>query len=171
MRVIFQDIDGVLYPCYQRRFLFGDGKAVKAACCKEDPVLFHDADERDLFIAAKAWDKAAVQRLRHILEVTDARLVISSSWKFARSLRQLQQLFGAVGLAAWVIDRTDPAFGFMKEPGIKGYLRQHPEVISYVVLDDLNMQDTFSKRSIVCPDVLDDACMQTAICLLQQEGE
>jgi Swiss Army Knife RNA repair-like protein len=74
---------------------------------------------------------------RLLREVPSVRIVISSSWRHAYSLAQLRRLFSS-DIAARVVAVTpilEDAEATRAEE-IKAYLYEHPEVESFVVLDD-----------------------------------
>lgn len=170
MRVIFQDIDGVLYPCFQRPAFKMNAERVKTAFVGKNS-FFQDVPAYDLLAAYEGWDTEAMQRLQRLVKETDAKLVISSSWKLMRSLKTMQQLFEVYGLGKEVIALTPNEAGFLKEPAIQAYLEKHPEVTSYVVLDDINMEKQFPGHCVVCGDVFDEACYEKAKGILKgQEG-
>ena len=76
MKVIFLDIDGVLNVRSQERDEFGS--------------LFHEE---------------FVNNLKHIIEETDAKIVISSTWRFS-GLNTMQQMWKKRNLPGEVIDIT-----------------------------------------------------------------
>lgn len=163
MKVIFLDIDGVLFPCKGRKFKKCDVTTLKSDLCKKNYQLFHDMDEYDLSMVYTGWDLEAINRLKILLNSSQAKIVISSSWKFTHSLRALKQIFGIFDLEKYVVDKTDDRYGFFKTPAIQGYLKDHPKIVSYVVLDDIDMRKDFPDHMVVCPDYLDDDSLRKAI--------
>lgn len=168
MKVIFQDVDGVLYPCFNRKALKQDAYRVKDMLVHKDS-FFADAPAMDLLAVYEGWDAKAMQRLQFLIEDTGAKLVISSSWKIMRSLKTMQQLFAVYGLGQDVIALTPNDRGFLKEPAIQHYLSLHHEVEQYVILDDIDMSSTFPEHCVVCGDIFDDACLKKAITILNDE--
>lgn len=126
MKIIALDIDGVLNICMQERDGYGS--------------LFHPHFE---------------DNLRAIIEATGAKIVISSSWRHS-GLIAMQEMWKHRGLAGEVVDITpicrQPDYKFVEdrdfhaqfvERGERGreiqeWLDKHPEVTSYVILDDDN---------------------------------
>ncbi len=167
MKVVFLDIDGVLFPCRGRKFKSCNAGKVKKELCDRNYGLFHDINEYDLTMAYTGWKPEAIIRLKILLDKCGAKIVISSSWKFTRSVRELKQLFGIYGLEEYVADKTTDNYGFLKVPAIQGYLKDHPKITSYVVLDDIDMCKDFPYHMVVCPDVFDEKCLENAIKILK----
>lgn len=91
MKVIFLDIDGVLNSqCwYQKRM--------------DIDKLATDIDSQ---YPMYEFDPEAVLRLNSIIEKTDAKVVISSTWRIGRTVKQLQTILESVGFVGEVIDKT-----------------------------------------------------------------
>lgn len=164
-KVIFQDIDGVLYPCVDRKRLKIDAYLLKERLIKQDPY-YKDANAKDLQAAYEGWDDEAMARLCTLVKESGACIVISSSWRFMHGLQDFKQMFHLYGLREAVIDVTPLKNGFLKEPSIMKYLEEHKDIESYVILDDLNMSSSFPDHCVVCPDVFDDACLKQAMAIL-----
>jgi hypothetical protein len=118
MRIIFLDFDGVL----------------NADMAEPD-------ESRELWTAS--WlDAAMVGRLARLVERTGARIVISSSWRQRRSQEELRALLAARGYVGDVFDITPrhqrPPEGerLVRAGEIAAWLAAHPEVTSFVILDD-----------------------------------
>lgn len=118
MKIIFLDIDGVLNVIPQGRDEFG--------------AKFHSHFENNL---------------KHIIESTGAKIVISSTWRMD-GLEKMQAMWKARGLAGEVIDVTPDCTQLVKygtfeyydavERGheIQDWINAHPEITSYVIIDD-----------------------------------
>ena len=98
-KIIFLDIDGVLNSndWYVRRKDHYEMDAV------ENQYPFYE------------FDPEAINRLNAIIELTNAKVVVSSSWRHGRSVEELQMILDTVGFVGEVIDKT-VHFG-----GIDGY--------------------------------------------------
>lgn len=133
MKVIFLDIDGVLNVISQGHDEYGS--------------LFHKHFE---------------DNLRHIIEQTGAKIVISSTWRMS-GLKQMQAMWKHRNLAGEVIDCTPHCAQLVNAQKFKHYdevergheiqewLDEHPEVTNYVILDDDNdMLFTQSENFIRC---------------------
>lgn len=173
MRVIFLDIDGVLNHFGTR--LIDDFDA---------PWRGPDPDRLlRVPVAPECAD-----RLNRLIGETGARIVISSSWRrFARwqDLGPALARHGVVGevigetpdlindapwLEAWRAREGRPFAYDRLERGweIAHWLGLHPEVTSFVILDDCSdMADLLDRLVLVDPAIgLDDACVDRAIRIL-----
>lgn len=123
--VIFLDIDGVM----------NSGRSMRANKGKSLP-----------------FDKEAVRALERILAETNARIVVSSTWRFNRTVDQLNEIMESHRLPGWVVDVTpthlDETDAITSKSGVKlyraeargteicAYLRANPDAANYVVIDD-----------------------------------
>lgn len=136
-RVIFLDIDGVMLPAGYTEMCMVDGELV--------PVLPNIQDP--------GFTPVAMSALRRIFQQTGASVVLSSEW------RRTEDLKNAVGMALRTRGLPQPrgcttkalkprpecleahevvAFAERRAREINDWLLQHPEVSSWVVLDDIN---------------------------------
>jgi hypothetical protein len=115
MKIIFLDIDGVLNIHSRERDEYGS--------------LFH---------------KHLEDSLKLIVNNTDAKIVITSTWRFS-GLKSMQEMWKLRNLPGEVIDITPEGSqqlesglftGVIRGEEIKEWLSHHPEVISYVIIDD-----------------------------------
>lgn len=161
MKVIFLDIDGVVYPCFKRKQITCDIQVLRD---KVKPIVADVAliPDWDLIHVCYGWDSGAMERLKRLLVKHDARIVIESSWRYSRSLHDLKRLFALWGLREYVMDITSLEAGFLKEPGILAYLKQHEDIEQYVILDDIPMEKTFGSHAVRCPDIFDEDCYYKA---------
>jgi hypothetical protein len=148
-KIIFLDNDCVI--CLQNNWGKRD-KLIKEYL-KEHP----DTPLRDIPPSHRfdGFDKKAVKVLNGILLFTGAEIVVSSDWKLHASLKELQEYYLAQGISKAPIATTpnmsdfDPnACGLFQWKGwlsrirvteIRKYLEEHPEVTSWVAIDDLPM--------------------------------
>lgn len=85
----------------------------------------------------------ACSNLRWILEQGDIKIVISSSWRKHKTIEDLQSVLYDHGIInAEVIGKTPLFEGVKRGEEIEAWLKDHPEVTKYAILDDF-------------PDVLD----------------
>lgn len=115
MRVIFLDFDGVIVT-------------------RRGPRSTAEEDQGRLLP-----DPALVARLNDITNATGAKVVVSSTWRLGRTVEDLRALLVAADFAGQVIDVTPWGVdGRHVERGyeIHDWLSRHPEVESFVVLDD-----------------------------------
>jgi len=83
-------------------------------------------------------DAVKVALVRKICQKTNARVVISSSWRYLYSLKTLQAMLWAVGLSRdLVVDCIPHEIKGSRGSSIKAWLQKH-YTQSYVIIDDSN---------------------------------
>lgn len=133
MKVIFLDIDGVLTNLNWRK------------------------KRREIWLKDKVWvseiDEEAVKLLKKIVSSTEAKIVLSSSWRNDWSndvkdlkkervimLRALFDKYGieVIGITPYIprTENEDEKYFSWRENEIKYYLNEHPEITSFCVIDD-----------------------------------
>lgn len=90
MRVIFLDIDGVLNS--QDWYVY-----------RRDSIAMDDVNAQYPFYE---FDPRAIKRLNRIIEETEAKIVVSSSWRSGETIESLQKLLNSVGVKGEVIGLT-----------------------------------------------------------------
>lgn len=130
-------------------------------------------------------DKDKVQRLVKIVDYTNAKLVLISTWKlgwepFGRYDRRDPKLHHAKYLDNHLmkkgklrcIDKTREKNSLYRGAGIREWLNRHPDVENWVVLDDeifMDYQENGIINHLVCVDScygLTDEDVENAICVL-----
>jgi hypothetical protein len=101
MNVIFQDIDGVLNS--ERFALDRERRRLAAKARGEEPAM------RDLLFEHNI-DTACVERLNRIIAATDAKLVISSTWRKLLALDEIHRILTLHGFEGEIIGATPDAF-------------------------------------------------------------
>lgn len=165
MKIIFLDVDGVLYPYHDRKFLTKKPENIKKKLIRKDRI-FKQANALELQLVYEGWNKQAVSYVKRLVEETDAKIVISSSWKYLRSLEDMKLLFKIYDLDSYVIGLTKDTADFLKETQIEDYLQHHKEIEKYVVIDDLDLRKAFPEHCVVCPDVFTLDCYEEAVKIL-----
>ena len=117
MKVIFLDIDGVLNHEQHYKWLMET----------DEPTLMQRTYPYTEF------NPKSCQLLNEIIKETDAKIVVSSSWRLD-GLAKLNKLFRFFGLPN-AIDVT-PCLNTARGIEIGAWLAAHPEVTNYVILDD-----------------------------------
>lgn len=157
MRVIFLDIDGVLNSETFCRTLEDQHRQLghtEPACPKRETTC-------SCFLIENQIDRAAVSRLNRLVSETESQIVISSSWRKLFAVSDLHQILIRHGLAAEIIGATPDGH---REPGMRDifgpiarifrgheidfWLRQHPEVKHFVILDDDSDMEMHKNRLI-----------------------
>ena len=150
MKVIFLDNDGVICLStewggrYKKQKKWGGRKLSMTP--REIPFEYRFDN----------FNKKAVKVLNEILEETGAEIVVSSDWRYYASLEELKKYYMDQGITKGPIGVTkrvseiDPKiweknirnYAKLEEERsleIKTYLNDHPEITSWVAVDDLNM--------------------------------
>jgi hypothetical protein len=121
MKVIFLDIDGVLNLCY-------------------DYLLSQQGlpSQRDDY--GSSFHPHFVENLKRLIEETDAKIVISSTWRLS-GLSIMKEMWKHRNLPGEIIDIT-PCFmrtrntSLCRGDEIQEWLNNHIEVTNYVYIDD-----------------------------------
>jgi hypothetical protein len=151
MKVIFLDNDGVI--CLSNNW-GGRGKkwAKYRSANPESSKLLSDAP---VDVRFDDFDKKSIKILNEVLKETGAEIVVSSDWRFHASLEELGEYYTSQGISKKPIGITKK-LGQFDEPEnfpwtrrfdleqsrsleILQYLNDHPEIIKWVAVDDLNM--------------------------------
>ena len=121
MKAIFLDIDGVV--------------CLHSAKTPNDEEIF-DAD--------------SCRRLKEIIDATDCKLVLTSSWRlYSESIRSMFFQFKKYGIYKEHFLGRTPLCG---ERGneIMAYLKSHPQIVNYIALDDqLFYRSKFPKDRLI----------------------
>ena len=155
MKIIFLDIDGVL----------------------------NNADDSDFHVhkgGSYCYSPKCVENLNLILGTTDAKIVVSSTWRLGQSVEQLQCTILDMGIRGEVVGKTGSLShipGVLRGNEILAWIKGNSKQLgqeyydfnSYVILDDdsdmlLWQKDNFVKTDGYVGLTLDNA--QTAIAIL-----
>src|SRR5262245_51716737 len=103
-------------------------------------VIFLDID--GVLAPIRRWDRygdldtACVEALNEIVARTSADVVVSSTWRYGKSVSELQAMLDAVGFTGRVVDKTPTgAPGDERGDEISAWLAAHA-VDGYVIIDD-----------------------------------
>ena len=126
MKIIFLDIDGVL-NCqnflinrYQEVIKFNSNCNIKNEKLKHTKIQLMDIDYKKLRL------------LKEIIDITNSKIVIISSWKSLVTFSYIKQILIALGIP--IIDVTNDNL-FNRGEGIKRYLLEN-EITNYIIIDD-----------------------------------
>jgi hypothetical protein len=115
-------------------------------------------------------DPVMVSRVRMVVEGSDSKIVLSSTWRIKEGDRAL--VAAALGEQGMFIHDVTPCLGTYRSQEISDWLRGNPEVEKYAILDDdedagFGMEDSFFRTD---PEVgLTDRMAE--IVLLHLRGE
>lgn len=140
--VIFLDIDGVIQPySNQYRFDHDFESVINHIVKKFNDDIYRYMDMYDLTAAYFDWDDVALGRLKQILRMFNAYIVIHSGWRESVSKEHLIALFKLHDLDGYIWDVCETG---KKETVIKKFLNDHCEEIDkWIVIDDDNMFKDF----------------------------
>lgn len=119
-----------------------------------------------------------VEKLQAIIEETDAEVVLSSDWRYDRNdprynsdFLELQELLRQYGIEFY--DYTPETHPFWRGGEIQEWLDKHPEVESFVILDDRNDIEPNMDRLVqtLNGEGITDENVAEAIGLLNQVNE
>lgn len=150
MNIIFLDIDGVLQPYNSNgRFEIDDDGLVKELTKRYgvDYAKYHSCD---VAAAYCDWDKEAVNRIKTIIEETNAKVVISSDWRDKEKRDKLKDFFRIYGLEDYIIDQTAEYRDIKTEVSydenydhrtieILEYVKNHKNIANFIAIDDKNL--------------------------------
>lgn len=149
MKILFIDHDGVI--CLSNNW---GGRFKKKG--------FDSNPETPLDIRMDNFDEKAVSVLKEIIDETGCELVISSDWKLHGTLDQMKEMYVTRGIKPPIdytpnmrdFDETGYSMlhwkGYSEEirvVEINEYLKNHPEITHWVVVDDLNLGEKFGSIS------------------------
>lgn len=118
MKIIFLDFDGVLNSS---RFMHAE----------------YDAGRGSGLI--DTLDSEAVNVLNEVIKLTDAKIVVSSTWRLGRTRTQLQEILNKSGFIGKVIDKTGTKPDSMRGNQIQKWLDDNKnfyDIESFVIVDD-----------------------------------
>lgn len=110
-----------------------------------DGVMVTQKSLRRAISGSRPWAPDAVAQLNRVLSMTDAKIVVSSAWRYRRTVEQLDELLVEEGMPKGsVIGKTAegtklPDSDLWCEPRgteIQRWLDAHPEVQRYAIVDD-----------------------------------
>jgi hypothetical protein len=103
-------------------------------------VVFLDID--GVLAPIRRWDRygdldrACIQVLNEIVARAGADVVVSSTWRYGKTVPELQEILEARGFTGCVLDTTPTgAPGADRGAEIAAWLAEHP-VSGYVIIDD-----------------------------------
>jgi hypothetical protein len=128
IKVIFQDIDGPLIPYDE------DSKV--------DHHLFFDQDDK--------WSKTAIKHLNNIVKKTDAKVVISSSYRDEKTKTQIEDKMKKAGFEYEIYDMVDNDKSKKRGSDIKDWMK-HKNIENFIIVDDNkhDFYDVFDDKNIV----------------------
>ena len=158
MKIIFLDFDGVMDTSYYDLVLHKEGKP-----------------GNDMY--GCIFDPYCIQNLKHIIDETGAHVVVTSSWKYLMSYKDILDMWEYRGLPGFVTDVTPtPQERNNRGDEIDAWLNECDAEVQYVIIDDLS-SNNFNEHQLprflkVNPFWgLDEATAKRAIELLNSRGK
>jgi len=155
MKVIFLDIDGVL---------------VTRNSIKYQHINFPDE-------SALMFSRKAVRNLNKLIKITNAKIVISSTWRLLHSLDKLRKIFNEQNIIGEIISTTSIERVTLEEDIPRGkkiadWLEQHNNIEQYVIIDDDVQADCIQFHPNNCVETsykrgfAPEACFNEALAIL-----
>lgn len=110
MKAIFLDVDGVL----------------------NSDEYFDSVSDSDDDSIENEIDMDKIKLLKEAVDLTDAQVVLSSSWRYTRKAQSLRELLIENG----IVTDVDPFLQNKRGLEIKSWLKNNPDVDDFVILDD-----------------------------------
>lgn len=105
--IVFLDIDGVLQPVNNENRFNYDMTAIQNELAEKfNDDIYTKIDKYDVAAVWIDWEKEAVENLKILLDSTDAKLVLSTSWRRYHVHKELIALFRLHGLESYVVGQT-----------------------------------------------------------------
>ena len=170
-KVIFLDIDGVLQPLSsQKRFKYDLDELRKDLANKYQDEEYLKMDKYDLGAIYYDWLKESVELLRQLCDKTNAKIVISSSWREYSDLSRLKKYFKIYELDSYVIDVT-PILSYPLERAdeVEQYLKDNQNIKKFVIFDDAFttvFEKKFPKEFFYCDYILSKTICENALKVL-----
>lgn len=132
INVIFLDFDGVI-----NTLVYDE---------KEKRIRYFYPDD------GKVNDRTAIEYINLLGEKTEANVVVSSSWRIGETLASLQEILYNSGLRLDVIGKTPRMDYHIRGEEIQEYLKYHPEVDKFIIIDDDEDMGELTHRLVKCED-------------------
>lgn len=136
MKVLFLDMDGVMNSRSSRNKGYQERK--------------HTTDK-------EGWDFPAqpmIDNFNMIIEATGAKVVISSSWRYFHSIESMRNIFKHVGMNCEIIGETPKNTLYtIRGQEIEAWLKEHPEVTSFAIVDDSSDMQPVAKNFVQTSDL------------------
>lgn len=130
MKVLFLDFDGVLNSEQSKVFW----QNLKDQAAFEEQMKTSSGGILEQI--AMEFCPIALSNMEELLRRNkDLKIVISSSWRSARSVEELKELFKSKLISEAIIDKTE-SFSNTRGEEIQKWLSEHSEVTNYVIVDD-----------------------------------
>lgn len=94
------------------------------------------------------FDPVCVENLRHIIDTTDAGIVVTSTWKMDMGLDGIQKMWNARQLPGKVIGVIPDIDPINRGKEIAAWLDLNPGAVHYAIIDDCPILDFFREEQL-----------------------
>lgn len=94
------------------------------------------------------FDPVCVENLRHIIDATDAGIVITSTWKMEMGLDGILQMWDARNLPRKVIGVTPDIDPIHRGDEVQAWLDANPGAVRYAIIDDTPFLNFFNEEQL-----------------------
>lgn len=152
-KIIFLDIDGCLRPVHGRK---GFEQNIRSMIVDGQKIpLLGDGEAKGGLIGMDFWP-LALRSLRHIVQRTEARIVLSSDWRKSEELMEgidgqleehrMPKLFDKTDdldkAGVGIVKAIHGSFREKRCKEIRKWIRQHPKIERWVIIDDIDLSQT-----------------------------
>ena len=171
--IVFLDIDGVLQPFdNELRFFYNNDGLIKKLSDKYN-IDYSIYDKFDVFAVYYDWEECAVERLRHILDETNSKIIISSGWRTERLPNKMKDLLTIQNLDKYYLADNIICDGIhsyheTRAYEIKNSIRKY-NITNFVVLDDMmELEGYFPNNSVITHNYISLNDMNKCIKILKK---
>lgn len=153
-KIIFLDIDGVLRPMNPYVTIRSKEQNLpKVLSERYQEEAYEHINEYILRNVYYDFNGEACYCVRMLCNSTNAKIVLSTSWRDFYDLQTMKKLFDLHKLGVYIIGKTIQKYG-NRPLEIQDYLDTHPEVEHYLIIDDMNLSMDFPNHCIITKDHL-----------------
>lgn len=171
--IVFLDIDGVLQPFdNDYRFFYEENGLIKELSEKYN-IDYSIYDKFDVLAVYYDWEETAVSRLKHILDETNSKIIISSDWRSKRQPNKMKDLLTLQNLNKYyladnIICEDINNYHEKRAYEIKHSLREY-NVSNFVVLDDMvELEGYFPNNTVITYNYLSLSNMNKCLKILKK---
>lgn len=173
INVVFLDIDGVLQPYdAECRFLVSNESLIDELSAKYN-TDYHQYSPYDIYAVYYDWEETAISRLKHILDETKSKIIISSDWRSEKFPNKMRDLLKIQGLDKYwyadnIIINDYIILPKRRALEINDSLNKYP-INKYVIIDDMiGLSDYFKENTVQTKNYMTLNDMKESIRILKR---
>lgn len=172
MKIVFLDIDGVLQP-YNSENRFYSDKRIVTKLSETYHIDYSQYSFYDVAAVYYDWDSQAIARIRYILDMANAKIIVSSDWRSKNQPDKMRDLLRIHALEKYyfadnIIIDTESSLLSTRVAEINDSLNKY-EISNFLVLDDMKGLETFfPNHSVITDNVISISDMHEAIKILKR---